>query len=74
MSDPLSIFVIYENPKDFPGRFVVREWLVTGGRIAARETPAVFDTLEEARASLSPDLVPLGRSFDDDPAIREVWL
>lgn len=28
MSEPLKLFVIYDHPSDFPGNFVVRQWLV----------------------------------------------
>lgn len=71
----LSIYTIYESPSEYPGKWVVREWKASvGGLAAVRKPLAVADTLGEARRALPLGLVQLGRSIDDDPCIREVWL
>lgn len=75
MPEPLSIFTVYENPSDYPGKFVVRRWLIVGGRpLADREPFAVADTLETARSSVPVGRAMLTRHRDDDPVIVEVWL
>lgn len=74
------MFVIYANPRDFPGKFVVRRWLVgrmggNRGTYGADEKPtAVVDTLEEARGAVPSGLIRLDRSAHDDHAVHEVWL
>lgn len=73
----LPMYVIYWSPKDYPDKFVVREWATAraDGRIARALFPmAVVDTLEQARAALPDGLVNCRRDEDDDPAILEVWL
>jgi len=74
----ISLWVIYFNPSDFPGRFVVREWLVIDGAIYANPQSFNCDDLENARAfahGFSPlQLVNIGRFADYDPAIFEVWV
>jgi hypothetical protein len=74
----LEMFVVYENPRDFPGKFVVRRWEISGGgtssvQVACRHA-CVCDTLEEAREPFPDFLVCLTRHPDDDPCIVEVWL
>lgn len=75
----LEMFVIYENPKDYPGKFVVRRWTVgQGGPIADPEPLAIENTVHEARGFLPRDAThPLYRlepQPNDDPVIREVWI
>lgn len=77
MSTPtfLSMFTIYSDPADHPGKFVVREDRVSGvGVLRAAVPHAVVDTLEEARASIPDGLVPLQRHPLDDPVIVESWI
>ena len=68
----MTLFVIYQNPSDFPGKFVVRKW---EEKVADQEPTAVVETLEAAR-----EAVPkwahfcLKRDPKDDPCIVETWL
>jgi hypothetical protein len=78
MADALAIFTIYESPKDYPGRIVVRRSEVNadGARVDP-EPLAVVLTLAEARIaieSVQPGLICLGRNPSDDPVIVECWL
>lgn len=77
-ADTLDMFIIYRNPSDYPGKFIVRQWIVGGGPLrAAKEPLAIADTLQLARICLHtarPGLTLLGRFDDDDPAIEEVWV
>jgi len=62
-------FAVYENPSDFPGQFVVRQWLWG----VPCQVWAVAGTLEEVRGKLPRQLLNIGRMDGDDPAIKEVW-
>jgi len=72
----LRLFTIYENPRDYPRRFVVRETRIgPGGTMEISPVPlAVTTSLTGARVALPPGLVRLDRSPDDDECIREVWV
>lgn len=68
------VFTVYESPKDYPGKFVIRRWI---GMDPDREPVAVGDTLEDVRAELkklNPYLVRLERDVLDDPVILETWI
>ena len=65
----LLLFAIYENPDDFPGKFVARLYDTT----KATEYCTVRDTLEEARASIPPGLSRIGRSCFDPRELVETW-
>ncbi len=72
----LGIWTIYHSPKDFPGRYVARLWLVGHGLPEPRPTDQFMtsNTLDGIRAMLPPGLVCLQRSSDDDPVIVETWI
>jgi hypothetical protein len=72
----LAVIVIYRNPSDFPGKYVVRrQWAGRGGVLIEPGTLAVVDTLDQARAAVPPEQdTRLNRQPDDDPCIVEVWL
>lgn len=70
------LFVIYENPIDFPGKCVVRLWQINRKAdipIATRYC-TVKDTLEECRNSIPPSFYRFGREASDDPKIVETWI
>lgn len=73
----LEMWTIYENPSDYPGKFVVRKCVVHQGELEprqARNPKSVCDTLEEARGAIPLWLVNLGRKEQDDPCIVETWI
>jgi len=71
----LPIFVIYRDPSDYPGKYVLRRQLVSGGVITVDPEPmAVGDTLMHARAQLPMGLHRMERHQDDEPQIVECWL
>ena len=76
--DSLSIFTVYENPRDYPGSFVVRRFEVTRNGALPEPLPLVVtDTLEEARAAIkraSPGAAWVTRNPEDDDPIVECWL
>jgi hypothetical protein len=67
----LKIWTIYENPSDYPGKFVVRVWEDDGPE---QEPAAVVDSLAQARAAIPGGLMPFKRHPGDDPTIVETWL
>jgi hypothetical protein len=71
----LEMWVIYSNPRDYPGKFVTRRRVVTAASDVADAKPrAVEETLEDARAAVPWGCVCIGRQEGDDPVIVEVWL
>ena len=65
-------FVIYHSPRDCPGKFVVRMWLV-GHRMGPTNFVEQFDTLEQAREFIPLGLFCMVRADEDDPSIVETW-
>lgn len=66
--------MIYFNPKDNPGKYVVRCWKITREGPAATTELSVHERLEGAREAVPAGLVCLTRSPTDDPVIVEVWV
>lgn len=76
--DRLWIYVVYFNPKDFPGEYVIRGQSPNpDGTIEAEARCIVASSLEVARKMLHqirPGLVLLARHPEDDPVIVETWI
>lgn len=77
----VSVYVIYDHPRDQPDYFVVRPWDVVNGqsvpRVAASGLPVcgLFRELGDARAYCEQfGLTVLARSPGDDPTVVETWL
>jgi len=70
------IFAVYENPVDFPNKYVVRLWQINRkiGQPIATGYCVVKDTLEECRKAIPPYLYRFGRDSSDDPQIIETWI
>jgi malonyl-CoA/methylmalonyl-CoA synthetase len=66
----VTLWVIYDSPRDFPGLFVARKWLND------RPTPDLLQgtTLKQLREQLPAGLHCLPRSEKDDPKIVETWI
>lgn len=69
-------YVIYNNPRDYPNKFVVRRFaIIVDMPLADMEPIGVVNSLHEARA-----LVPVNFDFKmprlprDEPQIVEVWM
>jgi hypothetical protein len=78
--DSLPFYTVYENPSDFPGKFVVRRMDFRMGphgvseAVFDKDPMAVSDTIDEARAVIPEHCFNIGRMNMDDPVIKEVWL
>jgi hypothetical protein len=72
----LDMWVIYEHPKDHPEHYVLRRWRLYRGQPDATPDPEFLlcPTLELARAAVPPGTFNLGRSLEQDPVIKEVWV
>ncbi len=72
----LPFYVIYRNPSDFPGKWVLRvQYAEDGGQIRVESKPAyVGDSLDEARDALPWGTCNIHRMPGDDPVIYEVWV
>src|SRR3569832_845471 len=68
--DELSIWIVYEDPPDFPYQYVARRHR---GYIESGEY-VTGNTLIDVRAKLPPGLMRIERSAGDDPMIRESWI
>jgi hypothetical protein len=68
---PLSIWVIYDHPSDYPDDFVARRW---EGETATRDI-ILGKSLGMLRLAMRRKyLTCLPRYKDDDPVIVETWL
>lgn len=71
----LTVYTIYDNPTDFPGKFVVRKHNVVAGAAVPENDPhAVMDTLDDARKSIPEGMVNILRLPEDEPQIVESWI
>lgn len=69
-----TVWVVYYDPLDFPGKFVVRQQhALPNGAVAYDFKPCVRDTLEEARACIPEGLFWMPRAEQDVRAIVETW-
>lgn len=66
----LPIITIYDNPKDYPGKFVARLFDIN----KPTNCITLADTLEEIRETLPYGMIPLMRHPKDDEKIVEVWI
>lgn len=73
----LDTYVVYFNPSDYPGKFVVRRQTAhgaTGEVIADPQALYIGDDYEDAIRALPDGLTNIGRYAQDDPVIYEVWI
>lgn len=72
--DPLSMWTVYDHPRDYPDVFVARRFEITRGLSGPTNDMFTADTLDELRRLLPPGLFCLLREPDDDPKIVETWI
>lgn len=72
MTEPLSIWTIYDHPADYPLDFVAREYHLDQATNNVLQCP----TLELLREIMLVEfgLTCIPRSPDDDPTIIESWV
>lgn len=71
--DRLPMWVVYDNPSDYPGKTLARLWYSLP---VAEATQVIFiGPLQVIRAALSShNYSNIARQPGDDPAIVEVWV
>lgn len=70
----LSMWVIYERPRDYPTSYVVRRHAIGPGWTHATPDFSLHATLEEARAAVPLGAVRMERNPQDEPQILECWI
>ena len=72
----LDMWVVYRHPRDYPDKYVARQWVTQSGEAqACVDRFALADTLGELQAALIvAGRTCLERMKGDDPVIVEVWL
>ncbi len=69
----IEFYTIYDNPSDYPGKFVVRRMVAMSGKVKMLEC-VVVDSLELARVIVPVGLHRVPRFESDDPVIVETWV
>lgn len=74
-SSDLSIWTIYEKPRDYPQSYVARRWITQpGGLMIATTDVLIAPSLGMVRRLLPPGLSLFSRQPGDEPCIVETWL
>lgn len=66
----IVFWTVYDNPTDFPGKFICRPHSISRGTFAHH---MIGDTIEEVRAKIPRGLIQMPRRLTDDPKIVEIW-
>lgn len=70
------MFVVYERPKDYPDRYVLRKWVI--GAVENEPLPTewfvIADSLEAVRKFVPNWCVRIHRNEWDEPQIVESWI
>lgn len=70
----LSMWVVYDHPRDMPDHFVARRHEVHPRGPVPTGDVIKGNTLGEVRARLPPGLYRMPRDPNDEPQIVEVWM
>ncbi len=74
---PLVMWTVYKHPKDYPGDYVARKFVITEDVYRPSKESISSRSLRDVRnvlQSLYPGLIQLKRPPDDEPHVVEVWL
>jgi hypothetical protein len=67
------MWVITENPADYPGQFVARLCLITSGAVIHTETIHTADSLQAIRLKIPQNLIRFDRHESDPAVVVEAW-
>lgn len=76
-ADELMILTLYEKPLDFPNHYVVRPYFINVGQRRSSRGCMLFAKKEDAVLWICthfPDLIPVPRSYEDEPQIVGSWI
>ena len=70
------MWTVYDNPNDYPGKFVARMFDIRYGQPHATQSIIIMDDLDKLREMLEFELhlTCLARSPEDDMKIVESWV
>lgn len=68
------MWVVYESPADYPGKFVARMFIPRGGEARPTNAVVVGDTLDSVRAYVPGHLHCIGRMPGDAGSVVECWI
>jgi hypothetical protein len=74
---PLVIWTVYKHPKDYPGEYVARKFIITEDFYGPSNESISSRSLRDVRnvlGSLYRGLIRLKRAPGDEPHIVEAWL
>jgi hypothetical protein len=75
MSKPImTMWTIYYNPSDHPGKYVVRGHDIEAGKSVPKPWCKIVDTYDQAKAQVPRGLFRMLPHPKDDPVIVETWL
>lgn len=66
----LPLICIYNNPSDYPGKYVARLWDVD----KPTNMVAIAESLEEIREAKPPEMMIINRIPNNYPIIVETWI
>lgn len=72
--DDMSIYTVYERPRDYPNGFVVRRHVVRPGVSIPAQVVGTAPSLAAARNLIPSGLTRQPRDPKDEPQIVESWL
>jgi hypothetical protein len=73
-NDTMTIWTVYQNPSDYPGKWVLRGHDVGSGTVTPQKDCFVADSYDLVITALPSGLQRLHRFPGDDPVIYETWL
>lgn len=76
MSEGFSIYAVYWNPRDYPGKFVVRQWMLIDNCSVPVDEPLIvekyYKAVQEKMEALG--LYRLYPPIGSDPVLIEEWI
>jgi len=74
MVTSLEIYVIYFNPEDYPGKYVVRRQIASNKGVLTDRKCTLHTTLKEARSAIPITKTNIKRMPEDVACIVETWI
>lgn len=77
MIPEFCLWTVYFNPRDFPGKYVARRFVLnnpTADHVVSDDIDAVRDWIAAQCFKHGGAMVQMNRSAGDDPTIVEVWM
>src|SRR5262245_28040730 len=76
VSDKLSMWTVYDHPRDYPNTFIARRWEIGHGDEPVATTDIIESPMLGAIRTMlaAKGLTCLHRQWNDDPNIMETWV